>query len=245
MSKNYYFLCGLPRAGNTVFASILNQNNNITVTANSILPDVLFQLELLKDTYIYNNFKDEKSYSNIIKNIFNNYYNHWKNKNIIQRAPWGTPKNLYLLKNIFKKRKFIILWRPILECLASFIKIEKPKNIEQRCEQLMNQEGMIGKNLWSIKNLIKEKENYLFIDYRDFCNNTQKNIDKICKYINCKPHKLKPIKQLKINGIKYNDNINFNKILLHTIKETNTCVYHKYDIHKILPKEIINKYGKK
>jgi hypothetical protein len=82
LSKNYYFLCGLPRAGNTVFASILNQNNNITVTANSILPDVLFQLELLKDTYIYNNFKDEKSYFNIIKNIFNNYYSHWKNKNI-------------------------------------------------------------------------------------------------------------------------------------------------------------------
>ena len=242
MSKNYYFLCGLPRAGNTVIASILNQNNNITVTANSILPDVLFQLELLKHSYIYNNFKDEKSYSNITKNIFDNYYSHWKSKNIIQRAPWGTPANLYLLRNTYKNRKFIILWRPVLECLASFIKIEKPKDIKQRCEQLMNQDGMIGKNLWSIQNLIKEKEKYLFIDYKDFCENTQKNIDKICKYTNCKPHKLKPIKQFKINGIKYNDDINFDKAPLHTIKEANTCIYHEYDVKNILPKSVIDKY---
>ena len=33
--KKYYFLAGLPRAGNTVLSSILNQNSRVQVSANS------------------------------------------------------------------------------------------------------------------------------------------------------------------------------------------------------------------
>jgi hypothetical protein len=127
-----YFLCGLPRAGNTLFGSIINQSKNVKVTANTILTDVIYQLHLLKDYQIYKNFPDEKSLNNVIKNIFNNYYKDWKAKYIIDRGSWGTPANLYLLKSIIKKPKFIILYRPVLDCLASFIKIEKPINVELR-----------------------------------------------------------------------------------------------------------------
>ena len=38
--KNYYFLCGLPRAGNTLFGSLMNQNKNVKVSAYSILPNM-------------------------------------------------------------------------------------------------------------------------------------------------------------------------------------------------------------
>ena len=130
--KEYYFLIGLPRSGNTLLGSIINQNPKINLTANTILTDVLYQLHLIKDYKIYKNFPDKKSFNNIIKNVFNNYYQNWKVDNIIDRGPWGTPGNLELLKLIIKKPKFIILYRPILECLASFIKIEKPINIESK-----------------------------------------------------------------------------------------------------------------
>ena len=131
--KEYYFLTGLPRSGNTLLGSIINQNTNISLTANTILTDVFYQLHLIKDYQIYKNFPDENSFNNIIKNVFNNYYKDWKAKFIIDRGLWGTPANLQLLKTIIKKPKFIILYRPVLECLASFIKIEKPTNIELRC----------------------------------------------------------------------------------------------------------------
>ena len=162
--KEYYFLSGLPRSGNTLLGSIINQNPKVSVTANTILTDVIYQLHLLKDYEIYKNFPDKKSLNNIIKNVFNNYYKDWKAEFIIDRGSWGTPTNLELLKSIIKKPKFIILYRPVLECLASFIKIEKPINVENKCHQLMESEGMIGKTLWSIKNLIKEKENYIIIE---------------------------------------------------------------------------------
>jgi hypothetical protein len=38
--KDIFFLHGLPRAGNTVFGSIMNQNKDVAVTANSICADI-------------------------------------------------------------------------------------------------------------------------------------------------------------------------------------------------------------
>ena len=39
--KTIYFLCGLPRCGNTLLSSILNQNPNVTATQKSIVTDVI------------------------------------------------------------------------------------------------------------------------------------------------------------------------------------------------------------
>ena len=69
-NKKIYFISGFPRAGNTVLASILNQNPKIKASAHSILPDVLFQLDKLKDKDIYRNFPDEKSLDNLIEKTF-------------------------------------------------------------------------------------------------------------------------------------------------------------------------------
>ena len=240
--KKYYFLCGLPRAGNTLLGSILNQSKNIRLTANTILADVLYQLSLLKNYEIYKNFPDEKSFNNIIKNVFNNYYQNWKVNNIIDRGPWGTPGNLELLKLIIKKPKFVIIYRPILECLASFIKIEKPINVETRCHQLMRDDGIIGKNLWSIKNIIKEKENYIIINYLDLINKPSNEINKIYKFLNINPfnHKFKNFDDFSINNIKYNDSIL--NAPLHKIR-TDKIQINKYKIKDYLPSNIIKQYS--
>ena len=169
--KKYFFLNSLPRSSNTLLGTIINQNPQVSITANTILTDVIYQLHLLKNTEIYQNFPDEKSYNNIIKNVFNNYYKDYQSKFIITRGPWGTPFNLKSLKSIIKKPKFIILYRPVLECLASFIRIERPLDIQLRCHQLMDSNGIIGKNLWSIKNTIESKEDYIIVNYLDLVNN--------------------------------------------------------------------------
>lgn len=240
--KAYYFLAGLPRSGNTLLGSLINQNTEISLTANTILTDVIYQIDLLKDTEIYNNFLDEKSLNNIIKNVFNNYYKDWKAKYIIDRGLWGTPYNLEWLKSIIKKPKFIILYRPVLECLTSFIKIEKPINIETRCQELMKDDGMIGKSLWSIKNLIKKKEDYLIINYSELVSNPLKQINKIYSYLNIDSfeHKLKNFNSFSVNGIKYNDNVL--NAPLHTIR-TDKIKLNKYNIEDYLPKNIIKQYS--
>ena len=46
--KEIFFLSGLPRAGNTLFGSLMNQNPNVAVTANSITADMMGELFTLK-----------------------------------------------------------------------------------------------------------------------------------------------------------------------------------------------------
>jgi len=242
---NLLFLTGMPRAGNTIFSVILNSNKNIKVSANSILPDILYYLNNLKNSSeIYNNFPDEKSLNNIIYNLFNNYYSDWNSEYIIDRGPWGVPENLTMLKSIIKKPKFIILYRSVLECLASFIKLEKPFDIERRCAQLMDptSEGnIIYKYYTSINNIIKQKEEHIFINYSDFVVDTKKVLKSLSKFIGTEiliPNKLN---QFKLNGISYDDSIyHFN---LHEIR-TNNISQKKYLIEEILPLSVIKKYEK-
>jgi hypothetical protein len=240
--KAYFFLCSLPRAGNTLLGSILNKSKNIRLTANSILPDIIYQLYLLKQNQIFTNFPDHKSYNNIIKNVFNNYYQEWNVDNIISRGTWGTPTNLQLLKLIVKKPKFIILYRPILESLASFIKIEKPSDVELRCKQLLDKEDIIGKSLWSIKNIIANKEDHIVINYNDLVNNTNETLKKIFNYLEVKLEDIdiNNLQQFSTNSIYYDDSVlPFN---LHTIR-TNKIEFNKYNIKDYLPPNIIKDYS--
>jgi hypothetical protein len=240
--KEYYFLTGLPRSGNTLLGTILNQNPYLNLTANTILTDVLYQLHLLKDYQIYKNFPDKKSLNNIIKNVFNNYYKDWKANFIINRGVWGTPSNLEMLKLIITKPKFIILYRPVLECLASFIKIEKPINIELRCHELMKDDGMIGKSLWSIKNIIKKKEDYIIINYLDLVNKPLDQINKIYKFLNIDNfnHIFKNFNDFSTNNIKYDDSVL--NAPLHKIR-TDKVQLNKYNIEDYLPSNIIKQYS--
>jgi hypothetical protein len=240
--KKYYFLSSLPRAGNTLLGSIINQSASVKLTANTILTSVIYQLQLMKEDEIYKNFPDKKSLDNIIKNVFNNYYQEWNVDNIIDRGVWGTPCNLYFLKSIIKKPKFIILYRPVLDCLASFIKIEKPINVEIRCHQLMSDEGMIGKSLWSIKNIIKEKEDYIIIHYKDFIKNPNKEIRTMFDYLEIPftNFDLSNLKQFSVNNVDYNDSIY--KAQLHNIR-TDKIKLNKYNIKDYLPADIIKQYS--
>jgi len=240
--NNIYFLSSLPRAGNTLLGSIVNQSQHVRLTANTILTDVIYQLQLIKDYEIYKNFPDEQSLNNIINNVFNNYYKNWNVNNIIDRGAWGTPYNLKVLKTIIKKPKFIILYRSVLECIASFIRIEKPIDLEARCHQLIKDDGMIGKNLWSIKNLIKEKEDYIIIHYKDFIKNPNKQIKTIFDYLKIpfKNFNLNNLKQFSANNISYDDNIF--KTKLHTIRTTKIEL-NKYKIEDYLPSNIIKQYS--
>ena len=238
--KKFYFLCGLPRCGNTIFASLLNQNKNICVTANSIIPTIFNNIKPIYNNKEFLTFPNYISLNNIVKNLFKNYYDNFNAQIIIDRGPWGTPANLEFLKAMNMNSKFIILKRPILEILASFIKIENCKNVENRCDELMSNEGMLGKYYISYKNLIKT-ENVLTIDYDDLCVNTENIVKKIYKFLNIKKfnHTFCNLKQLKINNINYDDSVwlgNYHNIRTDKIKKINI------NINDFLNNSVINKY---
>ena len=73
MMKQIFFLHGLPRAGNTLLSSILNQNPNVALTANSVCPEMLGMLNLVKGSGEFVNFPDHNSFDNVTKSLFENY----------------------------------------------------------------------------------------------------------------------------------------------------------------------------
>lgn len=249
MNKQYHFLCGMPRAGNTLFASLMNQNEDVTVTGLSILPLILFNIQIIRDHETFRNFPDLKSLNNICDNLFPNYYKDFNTKHIIDRQNWGTPFNLNYLKHNFKDRKFIVLHRPVLESLASFMRIEKLTDenlIKTRCVNLLDtnsamKQGIIGKHLWSLENLIKEKENIHIINYDDLLTDTEKTINNVCDFLDIKYKTIDKnnIKQLTINNINYDDTIygyDLHKLKSKINKKNN------YKIEDYLSKSIIDSY---
>jgi len=176
-------------------------------------------------------------------NVFNNYFQNINCKSILDKGPWGTPFNLEMLKFIFEERKFVILVRPVLECLASFVKAKRSnQSVEEFCKMLMDKDnGALGKNIWSIKNLIKEKENYHLIHYDNLIKNTQKEIDKMFDFLEIKREKFKfkNIKQFEFQKINYNDIVldgDYHTIRVDKVKKI------KYKVEDYLSKEIIDQY---
>ena len=95
--KKFFCLHGLPRAGNTLLGSIINQNPKVAVTSNSIVPDIIWRTECLKQDEIYHNFPDEKSLDNVLANIISNYYEDWDCDIVLDRSVWGLKDNIELL----------------------------------------------------------------------------------------------------------------------------------------------------
>ena len=121
-NKKIFFLAGLPRSGNTLLTSILNQNPDIACTPNSITLEIYKELFLLKKTDVFINYPHHQSIDNVLDAVYPAYYKDWNYKYIIDRGVAGTTGNLMLLKKHFKQEiKIIFLVRPLLEVLASWI----------------------------------------------------------------------------------------------------------------------------
>ena len=239
--KKIYFLSGYSRAGNTFLSSILNQNKNITVTPNSCVVQIMYSLfELYRSDWI-KNVPEVSGLDNVINNLFKNYYEHIDSEFIFERGGWGTPYNLGMLKKLKYKPKFLLLVRPLVEVLASYVKVQKPHNPVDLVYDLMHPDT--GKIYWdwqSTSNIIKTNQNYLLIKYDDLVNNTEEKMKEIYSYFEIPEfkHRFKNIEQFTYNGVQYNDTVF--EANLHRIKSE--IKKDVYGVEQYLPKDIIKRY---
>ena len=164
-NRKLFFLIALPRSGNTLFTSIINQNPEIACTANSVTLEIIKNLFLVKTTNTFKNFPDHKSLDNVMDNVFTNYYQQWPQRIIIDRGPALTsdnPGNFELMQKHFKPGfKCIVLLRDLMEVFASYMKwyTENPNSFvnkfgfsdEEKLLALMDKEGAIVKEIRSIQ----------------------------------------------------------------------------------------------
>ena len=252
-NKKLFFLVAMPRSGNTLFASIMNQNPEIAATANSITLEIMKDLFLLKQTDVFLNFQDHKSLDNVLDIVFDTYYKDWPQRIIIDRGPVMLDGNFKLMQKHFKRPfKCIVLLRNLMDVLASYMQwyTENPsafpnryncKNDEEKLSMIMNKNGAVAKDLEAIKNSYNYKNICHYVKYDDMVTNPEQEFRKIYKFLDepYYPHYFDNLQSVKVNGIEYNDTIvgnNMHKVWSGKIRK----IYNPY-IEKI-PKRIREKY---
>jgi len=252
-NKQLFFLVGMPRSGNTLFASIMNQNKDLVVTANSITLEIMKDLFLLKHTDVFQNYPDHKSLDNVLNCVYDVFYKDWPQQYIIDRGPVMTPANFELMQKHFKHPiKCIVLLRDLMDVLASYMKwyTENPdslvnrfnlKNDDEKLGKVMNNEGAVAKELTAIQNSFNYKDQCYYLKYDDLVADPEKYIKEVYKFLEIPyyPHQFQNLQQININGLGYNDGIVGKN--MHTIRNEIKKEYNPY-LEKI-PQRIKDKYG--
>ena len=205
--KELIFLGGLPRAGNTLLASLFMQHPSIAVTAHSNLINILYHLNNIKRGEFHKNFPDDQSINNVLDNLVNQYYSHWKEDVIIDRAPWGTLGNISLIKKYIKPKeiKFIFLKRPLKEILGSFYKMG---GVYQNMDHVMAPNQMVQFDYRSVGTVLQDPTiKKLIIEYNDLVSKPQDVVNSVCDFCNKERFTLdiNKLQQLELNGVKYED----------------------------------------
>ena len=243
----------MPRSGNTLFASIMNQNPEIAATPNSITLEIMKDLFLLKQSDVFKNYPDHKSLDNVLDSVYDNYYKDWPQRIIIDRGPVTTPGNFKLMQKHLKRPfKCIVILRDLIDVLASYMKwyTENPdsfvnrfnlKNDEEKLNMIMNDQGAVSKDLIAIKNSYNYPNLCHYIKYDDLVSQPEQEIRKVYQFIN-EPyfnHRFDNLDQVTVNGLSYDDSVvgsNMHKLFDGPVRK----VYNPY-IKKI-PERIKNKY---
>jgi sulfotransferase len=189
--KTYHFMAGLPRSGSTVLAALLNQHPQIYSSPQTDLIGMLYELN--EKIPSYESFKAglfHKGYENVMNSVKDNFYAHIKKPIIIDKnRGWGTPYNFTNLSPyVSKDGKVILTLRPILEVLASFVKISrKTQEItghlpylnqdmwvtnyrtesDAQVDNLMQSNGEIERAIFSIANLLKNHGDRVYVVWFD------------------------------------------------------------------------------
>ena len=253
-NKKLFFLVALPRSGNTMFASIMNQNKDLVVTANSVTLEIMKDLFLLKQTDVFLNFPDHKSLDNVLDSVYDTYYKDWPQRIIIDRGPVTTIGNFELVKKHFKRPfKCIVVLRDLMDVLASYMQwyTENPdafpnrfglKTDDEKFGMIMNKDGAVAKDLEAIKNAFNYKDICHFVKYDDMVTNPEQEFRKIYQFLD-EPyfnHRFFDLDQININGLPYDDKvvgINMHKVWSGKVEKR----YNPY-IEKI-PERIRKNYG--
>jgi sulfotransferase len=197
MKKQYIGLSGLPRSGSTLLSSILSQNPDIHAEGNSAVCQLMWDMQQscsgnAKEQLLANN--KNHTAKDLITSIPSIYYKNVKASIIIDKCrSWTLPDNMNMFYNYLdSKPKVIVLERPIIDIVKSFVNLRKENNWQGNLEEglLDDWSEPIVRSLNGIK-LAKEnnKGEFLFIQYDDLINNTRDTINSIYKFCELKPYK--------------------------------------------------------
>jgi sulfotransferase len=239
MGKIFYYMGGLPRSGSTLLTAILNQHPDIYASPTSPLIDMHWKLsEAIYDTEIWKSGLRNENAQLTLDSLANNFYSDINKPIVIDKnRAWGTPGNQHVAKAFNSNPKTIVVLRPILEVLSSFVRLanKNPDNFidkgirendfyvkyyrdlnDVRCDWLMYPNGEIDRSLLAVATLLKNPDSCHIVWYDNLLKQPQKCLTDIYKFLEIDnfEHSFNNIKQLDT----HKDLEAFGIKDLHTIK---------------------------
>jgi sulfotransferase len=191
MTKTYHFMAGLPRSGSTVLSALLNQNPEVYSSPQTDLIGMLYEVESKIPTYeSYRAKLMLPNFASVLYGMADNFYAPIDKPVIIDKnRGWGTPHNwdnLSLYVN--PDGKVILTMRPILEVLASFIRVAQQTKkaiggnpylnenlwathyrdtVDAQVDSIMSTNGEVDRAIFSIANLTKNHRDKVYVVWFD------------------------------------------------------------------------------
>jgi sulfotransferase len=264
MTKTYHFMAGLPRSGSTVLSALLNQHPDIYASPQTDLLELLYTLETkipTLESFRANLLFD--SYKSSVTSLPNSFYKPITKPVVIDKnRGWGTPYNWdNLSPYVNPDGKVILTLRPILEVLASFIKVAKSTElqtettpfynpdlwvssyrdkVDAQVDNLMIPNGHLDRAIFSISNLLKNHGDRVFVVwFDDLLENPQQTLDGIYSFLDLPKHENQFANITEIDS--HNDFDGYGVVGLHDISP----ILKKPDtkITDLLSDYVVKKYG--
>lgn len=187
MNKTLHFLSGIPRSGSTVLAAILNQNPATHVSTTSGL---VHALDGLANTWhsaglLNENDPDRSKLAQSMRGLIDSYYEEIPKPIIIDKGRgWPIPTIMQAMSQVLQhKPKIIATVRSVPDCMASFVRVAKPENLDEFMAT-----GQLADHLRAAYISLQEgyqfaPECFLIVEYDDLLADPQAQLDRIHEFL--------------------------------------------------------------
>ncbi len=187
MNKTLHFLSGIPRSGSTVLAAILNQNPATHVSTTSGL---VHALDGLANTWhsaglLNENDPDRSKLAQSMRGLIDSYYEEIPKPIIIDKGRgWPIPTIMQAMSQVLQhKPKIIATVRSIPDCMASFVRVAKPENLDEFMAT-----GQLADHLRAAYISLQEgyqfaPECFLIVEYDDLISDPKTQLNRIHEFL--------------------------------------------------------------
>ena len=187
MKKQLHFMSGVPRSGSTVLAAILNQNKQTHVTTTSGL---VFALDGMANTWAGTGLlradkKNHKILVEAMRGTIDAFYKDVDAPVVIDKGRgWPIPAIMNSMTQVVEaKPKIIATVRSIPDCMASFIRVAKPDNLDEFIES-----GDLATHLKAAYITLKtgyqyDPECFCIIEYEDLIANPKLQLERVHEFL--------------------------------------------------------------
>lgn len=187
MNKTLHFLSGIPRSGSTVLAAILNQNPMTHVSTTSGL---VHALDGLANTWhsaglLNDNDPTREKLAQTMRGCIDAFYADTDKPVIIDKSRgWPIPQIMGAMAQVIGRPcKVIATVRPVPDCMASFVRVAKPADLDEFMYSGQLADHLKAAYLSLEAGYQAMPENFLFVVYDDLLADPKAQLARIHKFL--------------------------------------------------------------